>query len=205
MKKNFAMRVAAILLVVTMLSLCMVSATYAKYTTSVSGSDTARVAKWGFTTTSITITDLFKNAYDGTVSASADVIAPGTTGSASFAFASDSTNKPEVAYNFTVDTTGSAIDATITANTNIQWKLDTGEWGTWDTLIASIKALSGDASGTKRYEAGTLPTAFSGAGSHTVSWQWVFTGNDTGDTSMGNATTLAEVTLKINVTATQID
>ena len=51
MKKNFAMRIAACLLVVTMLSLCMVSYTYAKYTTSDNATDSATVAKWGIVLT----------------------------------------------------------------------------------------------------------------------------------------------------------
>ena len=82
MKKNFAMRVAACLLVVTMLSLCMVSYTYAKYTTGDKGSDKAQVAKWGVTVTA-QLTDLFAPDYDvtdGTVQASGtyDLLAPGT-------------------------------------------------------------------------------------------------------------------------------
>lgn len=47
MKKNKPMRAAGILLLATMLTTCMTAGTFAKYTTSDSASDTARVAKFG--------------------------------------------------------------------------------------------------------------------------------------------------------------
>lgn len=47
MKKNKMLRIASILLVVTLLSTCVISGTFAKYVTKASGSDSARVAKWG--------------------------------------------------------------------------------------------------------------------------------------------------------------
>ena len=219
MRKNKAMRLASALLVLTLLTTCAISSTFAKYVTKTEGSDSARVAKWGFTATDLTLNDLFKNAYDTTVKSSTDVIAPGTTNSATFGFTyggDNTTTAPEVAYTFVVSTDGSSCDQTIQNNANIQWKLDNGEWGTWNQLIAAIEALSGDKSGTKTYNPGELPEAFkaTGANNHTVSWQWVFettTGEgqpaaqDATDTAMGNATKLAEVTLKITVTATQVD
>ena len=51
MKKNRMMRLASILLVATLMSTCTISGTFAKYVTTASGSDTARVAKWGVTVT----------------------------------------------------------------------------------------------------------------------------------------------------------
>lgn len=47
MKKNVMMRLAAILLVCVLASTCGISGTYAKYVTTASGEDQARVAKWG--------------------------------------------------------------------------------------------------------------------------------------------------------------
>ncbi len=201
MKKNFAMRVAAILLVVTMLSLCMVSATYAKYTTKYDSTDSARVAKWGFDTyTTITITDLFKNAYDGSVSSQVDVIAPGTAGEDSFALVPETGLAPEVKYTLTYSAAGSTCDDAIENNTNIIWKLNgkkVGTNGSWDELLTAINAL------TETYKAGTAPNAV-----HTIGWEWTFSTDadgDTADKNMGNAADLADVTVKITVTATQVD
>ncbi|WP_418746422.1 hypothetical protein [Frisingicoccus sp.] len=51
MEKNRMMRLASALLILTLLTTCMISGTFAKYTTKAEGSDTARVAKWGVTVT----------------------------------------------------------------------------------------------------------------------------------------------------------
>ena len=221
MKKNKAMRLASALLVLTLLTTCVISSTFAKYVTSANSSDSARVAKWGFQPTTIDITDLFKTAYDKNVQGKADVIAPGTTNSATFGFTyggADGITAPEVAYTFVVSTNGSSCDESIQNNTNIKWYLDkklapateTDAEGSWNALLAAIEALDGD----KSYNPGELPDAFNatGANEHTVGWEWLFetsgdgmSAQDTKDTEMGNATTLANVTLKITVTATQVD
>lgn len=213
MKKNKAMRLASALLVLTLLTTCAISSTFAKYVTKAEGTDTARVAKWGFEGGStIAITDLFKTAYDQNVQGAADVIAPGTTNNATFGFTyggATGTTAPEVAYTFEISTTGSTCDQAIIDNANIQWKLDNGDWGTWGALLTAIEALDGNKTENK-YAPNVLPEAFNtaGANEHTVSWQWVFNTNDdadVADTTMGNAADLADVTLKITVTATQVD
>ena len=98
MEKNKTMKMILITLLIAMIALILVSSTYAKYTSSASGSATARVAKWSFNvgknndivTTNTFTFNLFDTINDtnGTdketdvVSANADkVIAPGTSGS----------------------------------------------------------------------------------------------------------------------------
>lgn len=215
MKKNTMMRIASCMLVAILLTTSVISGTFAKYVTKAGSQDSARVATWGFKDASIDITGLFKDAYDNTVQGKADVIAPGTANSASFKFNYDATNgstTPEVDYTFTVDTTGSTIADDIKNNTNITWSLDGGAYGDWDTLMDNIALLSGDASGTKTYKAGTAPTGFTTADeNHTISWKWAFEDatkseeQDAKDTAMGNKATLDEVKIVINVTATQVD
>ena len=113
MKKNNMMRIASVLLVAVLLTSCVIAGTFAKYTSSASGEDTARVAYWGFNldNSDIEFTNLFQTAYvntevksagangftfDGTNAATddedaaitvSDIIAPGTTNKASFTFA----------------------------------------------------------------------------------------------------------------------
>ena len=217
MRKNKFMRAASGLLVAVLLTTCVISGTFAKYTTSSTGTDSARVAKWGFEDTStVLLDDLFAKAYDGTVQSDAKVIAPGTEGSKTFKFDYTNPNKtPEVKYTFTVSTDGSTCAQSIQDNKNIQWKLDDGTWGTWDKLTAAIEGLAGDTTKTTTYAAGVLPKAFNGTTTHTVAWRWIFdekadnadgaTNNDVKDTEMGNAADLANVTLKITITATQVD
>lgn len=226
MKKSTLRRLMVLALCLTLVTCTLVGGTLAKYTTTVTSSDTARVAKWGFTQESIDLTGLFATAYtgDGGMKAAADAIAPGTTNSATFAFTyggETGINAPEVAYEFKVDTTGSSCDNLIKNNTNIKWYLDnklapaiTGEnaitEGSWDALMVAIKTLSGDASGTKTYGPNTLPEAFKSTGEneHTIKWEWDIGTTDEHnetDTTMGNATELDDVKIAITITATQVD
>ena len=111
-------------------SVGVISGTFAKYTTSATGSDSARVATWGVdkNNASITLDNLFSDTYDNVKGVDSDVIAPGTTGSANFEFKySGKADAPEVAYTFKVDTEGSTISDDIKNNTNIVWSLDNEE------------------------------------------------------------------------------
>ena len=53
MKKNIAMRVAAFLFILTMISTTAFATTFAKYTTKGESHDSARVAKWGVTISAV--------------------------------------------------------------------------------------------------------------------------------------------------------
>lgn len=216
MKKMKSMRCAIGLAIATLLTTCLIGGTFAKYTTGAEAQDSARVAYWGFdASNTITLENLFRNEYTNVRSEDrSDVIAPGTEGQVSFGFpftANGTASAPEVAYTFSMNVTGSCADA-IKNNPDIRFKLDNGSFGTWDQLIASLKALSGNASGSKNYAAGELPEAFDTAEeTHTIAWQWAFTdsadvdGQDAIDTAMGNASVLPTCSLSISVSAVQID
>ncbi len=101
MKKNKMMRLAAILLVAVLLSTCAISGTFAKYVTSATAADTARVAKWGIEIATWNTDDeaatLFSAEYDDTVAAynKTDLlVAPGTKNSNTAKFSIKGT--PEV-------------------------------------------------------------------------------------------------------------
>ena len=66
MKKNTMMRIASVLLVAVLLSTCVISGTYAKYTSTVTTSDSARVAYWGFNSSTVEIA-LFDYEDDGLI------------------------------------------------------------------------------------------------------------------------------------------
>lgn len=209
MKKNTMMRVASVLLVAVLLTTCAISGTYAKYVTSATSSDSARVAYWGFSGTTFSIEDLFSTTYTNVKSNDTDdVIAPGTDGSATFSFQPQNATAPEVAYKITVDVVGT-IDADIAANTNIQWKLDTGAWGSFDDMCAAIEGLS---TGATPVPAGTFHEKWGATSTHTIYWQWLI--NDVSDandpqniqdTALGNKTTLDEVSITITILAEQVD
>ena len=128
MKKNKAMRLASALMVLTLLTTCVISSTFAKYTTSANGEDSARVAKWGFEADddSIVLDDLFAKVY---MSANDDkVIAPGTENSVDFSFAYNTTSNtiaaPEVAYTFKVEVDTNGDTTKLDLNDSFKWTLD---------------------------------------------------------------------------------
>lgn len=77
------LKVTAILLCVTLMSTAVLSTTFAKYTTSGSGSTSARVAKWGITLEPMTDVKKVWTNSDGIAALSSttdNIIAPGTGG-----------------------------------------------------------------------------------------------------------------------------
>ena len=105
------MRLASVLLVLTLLTTCMTAGTFAKYVTEANGSKTARVAKFGVEV-SVDAGTVFGENYasqnngngvveDGngaTVSANEMVVAPGTKGSMTFSIK----GTPETAVNLNI-------------------------------------------------------------------------------------------------------
>lgn len=221
MKKTKFMRAALLLLVLTLITSCFVGGTFAKYTTSTTGNDSARVAYWGFNQNASTTIDLFDGVYtnvkaSGKVDGFSNVIAPGTEKTSTFAFGytnykTDKITAPEVAYTFTVNPTITGDYDSLDANGSFKWTLAKGdaaatEYDTVTDLLGAIKALSGDSTGTKTYNPGELPAAFTAADEvYTIGWKWAFDGNDTADTALGNSQTLENVTFSITITATQVD
>lgn len=207
MKKNKMMRLASVLLILTLLTTCAISGTFAKYTASATGTDTARVAKWSFkvgetdiATTATFTFDLFKTVteIDGTEEGDVSsnnsnrVIAPGTSGS----FALVLTNLSEVSAKYGID-----YAVTNESNIPIEFSVD----GTnWTTDLADVVA----------HDVNTMLTAKTGTRAITVQWRWAFTGaesenftsaqTDSTDTALG-ATGTATVTVAAVVTATQVD
>ena len=111
MMKNKMMRIASVLLVAVLLSTCVISGTFAKYVTSDSSNDTARVAKWGVSIVA-SGDELFNNEYRDTTNGitvtsidDANVVAPGTSNAEFGATGMNFTikGKPEVAVKFTYE------------------------------------------------------------------------------------------------------
>ena len=199
MKKNRMMRVASALLVAVLLSTCAISGTFAKYVAKGSGSDTARVAKWGVQVT-------------GTAETTEDVVAPGTTGNmAAFTI----TGTPEVAvrvkFEGTLELGDKWVDSIsayycpieITVGTTTYKGLDYASADAFETAVnAAIATYSND------YAAGTDLSGI-GADAPAISWAWAFEGNDDAkDTYLGDQAAVgnaAEISLAVTATVTQID
>ncbi len=228
-KKSKTIIVAAIVLMLCLITTCVVGTTLAKYTTSGSGNDSAQVAKWGVKI-EIQGDKLFNNEYknsDGavTVKSTSDVVAPGTSGSTTFSIS----GTPEVSLRVSIDfvknydvflkagytnsgiAAGEAdyhpIEFTLKQVKNYSGEVDVELIkGTLDEIQAYLNNWSSNA---KDYKPNTvLDSTFE------LSWEWAFSQNDKADTILGDL--IAEgkgncdnyclnVGYTLTVTATQID
>ena len=223
MKKNAMMKIAAILMVAVLLTTCAISSTFAKYTTTgVTGTDSARVAKWGVTVNATLLSNLFAARYDNdTTDKSAislnaqDIVAPGTT--KYVALTNAVSGQPEVAVEITtaaeVALDNWALDdskfycplvfkigATEATATTIDGKTFTGD-DAEARLEAAIKEEIEKS--TAQYEAGTDLEAATGADLY-ISWDWAFTGvDDAKDTDLADSG--ATISISVTQTVSQLD
>lgn len=199
MKKNRTMRAAALLLVLTLMTSCFVGGTFAKYTSTATGTGNATVAKWSVkvgttdiaTTTPFTF-DLFTttNEFGGGAEdhVTAGKIAPGTQGSFDLVVE----NFSEVTAKYTITLTEDN-----TANIPLQYSLDGSNW------VDSIGALTMSGLTDQILDIGVA------AVTHTVYWRWAFEGGghagqtNADDTALGIAA--ATLSIEASITATQVD
>ncbi len=227
-KKNWTMRAAVLLLALVLITSCFVGGTFAKYVTGKSGSDTARVAKFGVNITATT--GMFSKEYakkdtsftlaaNTVVSSNNDkLVAPGTSQNmAEFGL----TGTPEVAVrvsydlkkfdltNWTTDGTEEYCPLVFTVN-GTDYSID----GTTITNVAGLKtAVVNAVNGyTKDYEANT-DLSNKTADNLKISWKWDFhtsDENDVKDTALGNRAAenvddAGKIDIELTATVTQID
>ena len=230
LKKNWTLRAAVLMLALVLITSCFVGGTFAKYVTSGTGGDNARVAKWGVTVTAHETGDIFAKSYDNTVIAEGEykVIAPGTKkDNAALVTLS---GKPEVS----VKVTYNADSFSLTGN----WKGADNDDTFYCPLIIKVTGKVGGVAKTEtincadKERAADVETAVKNAvaacsatyGPNTdlstvagdglkISWEWPFESgetnpkqNDVKDTYLGNqaatATGLSIPAIHVQVTAT---
>ncbi len=232
MRKNKMMRLASALLVAVLLTTCAISGTFAKYVTSDTSTDNARVAKWGVDV-SVTVDGAFATEYaadttvvDGSdaviantvVNGSGDgknLVAPGTKGdllsSATIA------GTPEVAVNVkkeaTLELTGWEVDVTDDSIDNPVYycpliiTVDGNEFYGMNYASATefIAAVEKELDSDVNYVPNTNLAA-----THSVTWAWAFAGTDgkqtdVKDTALGDLATAPTIAFTLTITVTQID
>jgi len=180
MKDNKILKLTGTVMFVSVLAVILVSSTYAKYTSSASGSDTATVAKWAIKLNNEDITQvesvnfgLFDTIYDtdgenveGNVAEGK--IAPGTSGKFNLELENDSEVTAEYTINFTL--TGAE-------GLPLEFSLDGQTWGDLNNVTAQTLAMD-DAETTEVDE---------GKATVTVQWRWAYerTDKDAEDTGFG--------------------
>lgn len=231
MKKNVMMRVASLMLVMVLMTSSVISGTFAKYVTSGTGSDTARVAKFGVEVTANG--EMFLKNYektDGTYTLGTNtvessdtwkLVAPGTTKGMTEV---QLTGTPEVATRVT-------YGATVTLDAE-KWKVAGEEYfpvyftiegmtyGTddsglgFDYTFATVAELKTNVEAAieacaEDYAPNTNLSTVSGD-YPTVSWCWPFytsDANDVKDTALGDKAVAEDITISVAITTTvtQID
>ncbi|HVI39448.1 MAG TPA: hypothetical protein VM577_02215 [Anaerovoracaceae bacterium] len=203
-------KVAAFLLILCLVSTVMISGTYAKYTSTYAGQDTALVAKWDIFTTGggIGLTeggtadlDLFHHTYSNVAAKVGDkyIIAPGVAGK----FILEFDNNSDVTADITFE-----IATTSAVTVPIEYSLN--NFGDTLTLDQLESELNGATSAFHNIIANTGPVT------ETVSWRWVYDVNpldppgdaaDIADTQLGTDSADAghtEYGLNITATADQV-
>lgn len=185
---NKLLQFTNVVLLITMFAIILVAGTYAKYTSSASGTDATVVAKWSFKVNGEEIAvegdaktvnfGLFDTINDSNGQAETDVkeglIAPGTKGAFEFELknTSDVTAKYDIKLN--VDNEDIPLEFSFDGET---WKSDT------DDLVATDIMTIG---ATKNV---------------VVSWRWAFGEDVVTDATLGAQT----VNIDASITATQVD
>lgn len=196
MKKNTMMRVASALLVAVLMTTCAISGTFAKYISTGTGYDTARVAEWdikleGAEMANTFTFDLFNTVKDTAGADEEDVkvgqnetiIAPGTSGS----FEINLKNESEVDAKY-------AVAYTVTNDDNIPVEFSVDGGATWNKNLTALNATD-------------VALEMGDEADVTVEWRWTYfvdEATDTADTALGldgDATIRVDAT----VTVTQVD
>ena len=194
-KENKLTKIAIFALIVAIIATILVSGTYARYTTRLTGTDTVEIAKWAWnisgedisnTTTTYTL-DLFNTIDSSNGSAeqhtASGKIAPGTQGRFDILITNNSEVDATYAVTFSEDNQLGA---------NIEYSIDNSHWGNVSTLDITATAIDqGDST--------TLP----------IYWRWSYNvSNDqnTADTLVGfGANTTPEVTVEATLELIQVD
>lgn len=202
MKNTKALKVVLVLALIAVIAIIALSGTYARYVSTSTGTDKARVAHWKVNATN-EVSNLFADSYTHVVGKDGDtsVIAPGTSGTYTFSI----TGSVETDYKLKINATGTDdINGAVTGYSPIKYTFqknsETAKTGlTFDALLSEINKID---DGTTTHTAGSLPTD-----TYTIGWAWAIDGDDAKDTELGNLVSTSDktVSLSVEVSATQVN
>ena len=212
MKKIKSYRMVGGLALLAIIALIAIANTYARYTTSVSGTDSARVAHWKVNTTN-NIKDLFAASYTKVApgTESEGIIAPGTSGS--FSFSID--GAVETAYTLEVKASGedkvngavegyNPIKYSFKVSDNTENLQDNSTVEKTDLSFEQLKEAINSIDNGEEHSAGTIKPKI-----YTIGWAWEIDGNNEKDTELGNLVSEVDsdkkVSLSVSIVATQAD
>lgn len=214
MKKNRILRLGLLALALTLVTGSLVSGTFAKYVTTVTGTGTVTVAKWDVQLghnaqvgdnvyTEAIAFNMFEKSYDGS-GVDGELLAPGTSGSFEFTY---DTSDTEVAHNVTIklEQTDGTID------------LDTLDFLTFTVVGGTVGGVAVEPFKAAKLIDGVVilskdiqESAGTSGNTVTVNWVWPYekaagdAGNDLLDTADG-VTPITDAEITVTFTATQLD
>ena len=194
-KENTLTKIAIFALIVAIIATILVSGTYARYTTRLTGTDSVKIAKWAWNISGDDITKttttyqlhLFQTINDSNGSAetnvAANTIAPGTKGQFTIVI----TNNSEV--DATYDVTFSEDNP---LNANIEYSTDGSSWGNVSSLDLTATAIG-------QGDVVNVP----------IQWRWLYNegaDQNAADTEVGfDAQTPTDITVTATLTLIQVD
>ena len=224
MKKMNLTKLMAVLVVLCLITSTFVGSTLAKYTTSKSATDSARVAKFGveIEATGVMFNDSYKdgattysaNEEGNAITVQADnpgtkIVAPGTNGQLA---AIAVTGKPEVDVAVTYEADLALTDWEVEGAYYCPIEITVGTEtfkGTTYASAAEFESAVEAAIVAKKADYDTNTDLSAVNDDVQVSWAWAFDGNDdVKDTALGDAAAdgdAANISLKVTTTITQID
>lgn len=205
MKKNHAARLGALALSLTLVSTCLMGGTLAKYTTTVTGTATATVAKWVFNANNAAAdTKKFENINLGdtlnykVTDIKTGVIAPGTEGK--FDIELNGTGS-KVGIDYTIEITKAAITMqNKELPSNLVFSTKEIKEGNTGNSLDKLSSESGSLlSGTIDYKDSKMEKTI------TIYWKWPYaTSTEGADIKDTNDSGIENITLDITVTGTQV-
>lgn len=217
--KNKTLRLALLVLLLAVVTMSVISGTLAKYVESVTGTDTARVAKFEYTLSGMTgdgdtkTLNLFDSVTDtGILGNLANdgkkLVAPGSEGSINVELTNKSEVKISAGFTLTETNAGNIpivykynnayYSSVIPANTEVTLH-DGGTTATVTGDLSALAAAVGNATPVNQNATSTI----------SLGWAWAFTGDgtaqsDASDTTLGKDGT-ATVELEVKCDVTQLD
>lgn len=195
-KRNWIFKIASALMMACLLTTCVISGTFAKFTSGYTSTATVTVAKWAFKLKDAalsenfafdlfdTITDTDSSDADEDDQVAADVIAPGTKGS----FKIELVNESEVFAKYTVSFSSESAS---NIPTNLKFSTDNANYVDFATFSTT------KSEGELKY----ANNANDDQTTITVYWKWDFEGGATDDNNFaGN-----EITIKATIDLEQVD
>lgn len=211
--KKLILKLSVLVMILTLVTLPLVSGTYAKYTTTVVATDTVTVAKWvaNFDNNGGSANANFNFDLIGTLDdtgVNGDLLAPGTQGSFDLTY---NTSGTKVARDVKITMNASSTvalenlkfysDHEFTPASEITTAVKDGTAG--NLLNAQFSPDDKSNGGATLYGASTLWNTLEANDTLTVYWQWLFNGDDAADTVDGLAAGNFGITVTFN--ATQLD